>query len=257
MILGVASNWTARCIAVLAAAILHAPPLNATTTTPSVTSTVTPTCTPAPCAPRTCGPGEWIVCSPCGCVCGCAAYPSPTPTPTPPSCPGDCDDDRRVTVDELIRGVNVALGLAPVETCPHYGACSQPVCIAIDLVVGAVEHALVGCPTHGAPCGDAAVRERYAQCRTSDTEDQCVAAGGQWGVYPYSRREGCFCRTGEGGCACTSSRECLGFCYGSGDPSADGCRLVREGTCSALEPQAGCRCELIGPGRAIGLCVDP
>jgi hypothetical protein len=63
-----------------------------------------------------------------------------------PFCQGDCDGDGRVTVDELVRGVNVALGLAPVETCRQYAACSPPECVIIQLLVGAVDRALFGCP---------------------------------------------------------------------------------------------------------------
>ena len=41
------------------------------------------------------------------------ALNTPTPTPIPPLCIGDCNRDGTVTVDELITGVNMALGTIP------------------------------------------------------------------------------------------------------------------------------------------------
>ena len=48
------------------------------------------------------------------------ATPTPTPSPTPtrtPALPGDCTGDGRVTVDEAIRAVRIALGEAGLSTC--------------------------------------------------------------------------------------------------------------------------------------------
>lgn len=61
------------------------------------------------------------------------------------SCVGDCDGDARVTIDELLRGVAMALGDQPANACPAFGA---PVSIA--RLVDAVDNALSGC----AECGD-------------------------------------------------------------------------------------------------------
>lgn len=61
-------------------------------------------------------------------------------------CTGDCGGGgKAVTIEELVLGVNVALGSAPVEQCPAFPACDVgPVCIA-DLI-RAVRYALDGCP---------------------------------------------------------------------------------------------------------------
>ena len=40
---------------------------------------------------------------------------------------GDCNGDGRVTVDELVRGVNVVLGLLDVVICPSFDANSDGV----------------------------------------------------------------------------------------------------------------------------------
>ena len=50
-----------------------------------------------------------------------ALTPSPTPTATPPpACVGDCNGNGTVTVNELIVGVNIALGNQPASTCPAF-----------------------------------------------------------------------------------------------------------------------------------------
>ncbi|MFN8642655.1 MAG: peptidoglycan-binding domain-containing protein [Candidatus Binatia bacterium] len=46
----------------------------------------------------------------------------------------------------------------------------------------------------------------------SDSERQCLDAGGEWDRYPFSGQEECFCPTGQGGCACDTTDDCLGFC---------------------------------------------
>jgi hypothetical protein len=55
------------------------------------------------------------------------------------ACPGDCDRDGEVTINELLRGVGLALG-TPTLPCPAYGT---PV--TIDQLVTAVDRALTGC----------------------------------------------------------------------------------------------------------------
>lgn len=79
----------------------------------------------------------------------CTATPTATPTPTesPRPCPGDCNGDHKVSVDELILGVNIALDRAAVGTCPAFEGFGCPpglVCVAV--VVDAVRYALHGCP---------------------------------------------------------------------------------------------------------------
>ena len=69
----------------------------------------------------------------------------PTPTATPGGCVGDCDGDRQVHINELIIGINIALGSAPASLCegldcPHIGS------LAIPCFVAAVNNALYGCP---------------------------------------------------------------------------------------------------------------
>jgi hypothetical protein len=93
------------------------------------------------------------------------ATPTPTPTPTPtvtatppvtvtptvtptrpaPLCVGDCNGDGRVTVDEPVVGVNVALGLSVVAACEAFDADRDGTVIVNELVRG-VANAITGCP---------------------------------------------------------------------------------------------------------------
>ena len=53
-------------------------------------------------------------------VCSSAEW-TPMPTATAPAgCLGDCSADGSVTVDELVRGVNIALESLPLATCPSF-----------------------------------------------------------------------------------------------------------------------------------------
>ncbi|MFQ5664852.1 MAG: hypothetical protein ACE5I7_00310 [Candidatus Binatia bacterium] len=91
--------------------------------------------------------------------------PLPTSTPTPPSstatptavatatltstpgavtCVGDCDGDNAVTVNELVTGVNIALGRLPLDTCERFDRNSDGQ-VTIDELIAGVGAALKGC----------------------------------------------------------------------------------------------------------------
>lgn len=63
-------------------------------------------------------------------------------------CPGDCGGDRRVTVDELLTLVNVALDSAPLSSCQGADR-NRDGRITVDDLLGAVNRALDGCPPGG------------------------------------------------------------------------------------------------------------
>ena len=126
--------------------------------TPSrtVTATVTPTATITP-TPLPSDTATWTPTpTPTGTV-----TQTPTPTPTPPPtatttptlvpCVGDCDGNRAVTVDEIIRGVNIALGNSPLEACPAFDVNGDGE-VTVDEIVLAVNQALFGCPRWGQAC---------------------------------------------------------------------------------------------------------
>lgn len=60
-------------------------------------------------------------------------------------CPGDCNGSGEVTIDELIRMVNIALGNQPVSNCLA-GDVDGNGTIAINEIVTAVNAAINGCP---------------------------------------------------------------------------------------------------------------
>jgi hypothetical protein len=62
-------------------------------------------------------------------------------------CVGDCNGDGGVTVDEIITGVNIALGSVEANACPSYEI-NGPV--TVGGILTAVNEALNGCPA-GAP----------------------------------------------------------------------------------------------------------
>lgn len=72
---------------------------------------------------------------------------SPTPTPTvdpAQPCSGDCNNDGTVTVDELIRAVNIGLDSIPAEQCIAADADANQI-VTINEIVAAVDNALRGC----------------------------------------------------------------------------------------------------------------
>ncbi len=61
------------------------------------------------------------------------------------ACEGDCNGDREVGVEELIAGVGIALGSAPVERCAAVDG-NGDVAVAVNELITAVDRALRGCP---------------------------------------------------------------------------------------------------------------
>jgi hypothetical protein len=81
---------------------------------------------------------------------------SPTPSPTTPgSCVGDCGGDAKVTIDELITLVNIALGTTALSACPA-GDRTHDGRITVDELITAVNAALTGCGEGAADKGPSA-----------------------------------------------------------------------------------------------------
>ncbi|MBI4516957.1 MAG: hypothetical protein HY699_14195 [Deltaproteobacteria bacterium] len=99
------------------------------TATTAAELTATPTRTPTPTATATVG--------------------TPAATPTLGPCIGDCGDDGEVTVDELVKGVNIALGTAELSGCPGFDTDDDGE-VTVDELVKAVNAALNGCAAIGA-----------------------------------------------------------------------------------------------------------
>ncbi|MFI5394576.1 MAG: S8 family serine peptidase [Candidatus Binatia bacterium] len=73
-----------------------------------------------------------------------AATPTNTPTPARTVCTGDCNGNAVVTVDEILRMVNIALGNEPLSDC-EAGDANGDGSITIDEILTAVDNALNGC----------------------------------------------------------------------------------------------------------------
>lgn len=107
------------------------PPVFTPTATP--TPGVTPTWTP----PRQVSPWRTPTPTP--------RPPTPTPSPMPtPACPGDCNGDGAVTVDELVRGVRMALLLEEVQAACGFDR-NGDARVTVEELISAVEHLLSGC----------------------------------------------------------------------------------------------------------------
>jgi len=72
---------------------------------------------------------------------------TPTATPGTPAagCVGDCNGDAVVAIGELIRGVNIALGNQPLDTCPSFDSDADGR-VTIPELIRAVTYALASCP---------------------------------------------------------------------------------------------------------------
>ena len=65
-------------------------------------------------------------------------------------CIGDCNEDGAVTVDEIIVGVNIALGNTPVSECLGLDS-NDDGSVTVNEIIAAVNAVLNGCPTQPSP----------------------------------------------------------------------------------------------------------
>ncbi|MBI4516266.1 MAG: hypothetical protein HY699_10685 [Deltaproteobacteria bacterium] len=126
------------------------------TATPTVTATVADTASPAPTPTDTQEPTPTATELPAATPTDTAlAAPTATATPlvtgtnTPtatalPPCTGDCGGNGEVTVEELVKGVNIALGYAALADCPMFDRNDDGEVTVEELVAG-VNNALEGC----------------------------------------------------------------------------------------------------------------
>jgi hypothetical protein len=66
------------------------------------------------------------------------------PRPAAAQCAGDCNGDGMVAINELIIGVNIALGSSPVSACASFDTNGDGM-VAINELIAAVNNALGGC----------------------------------------------------------------------------------------------------------------
>jgi subtilisin family serine protease len=68
---------------------------------------------------------------------------APTATPTALTTPGDCDGDGHIAVDELVRGVAIALGDRALTICPNLDSNADGQ-VSVDELIAALSAALAG-----------------------------------------------------------------------------------------------------------------
>jgi glucose/arabinose dehydrogenase len=66
------------------------------------------------------------------------------------ACPGDCAGDGAVTIEDLIKGVSIALGSAELSTCTAMDSSANGT-VTVDELIRAVSAALTGCPAPPSP----------------------------------------------------------------------------------------------------------
>ena len=72
-------------------------------------------------------------------------FPESTALSAGSVCTGDCNGDAAVTVDEVIKGVTMALETAPVALCPEFDL-NENGAVTINEIIVAVTYALTACP---------------------------------------------------------------------------------------------------------------
>jgi len=147
------------------------------------------------------------------------------------SCCGDCDGDGRVTVDEIVRLVGIALGEQPIDACVTACPCSQlgRVCVqvAVDDIVSVINNALSGC-VGGVSSGQGEACDDGGVCIGGPSAGRpCISEGdceGRGGVCVGGLRDGRACEIGE---LCDGGRciKCKPF---GGDGCAANCTIERE-----------------------------
>jgi hypothetical protein len=70
---------------------------------------------------------------------------TPTLTPTPRPCTGDCNDQRVVVIENLVRMVNIAAGRSLLSSCPNADPNGDHT-VSVDEILSAVHNATDGCP---------------------------------------------------------------------------------------------------------------
>jgi len=73
--------------------------------------------------------------------------PAPTRAPAQ-ACLGDCNTNLQVTIDELVRGVTIALAQAALSTCPSFDG-DHSGAVEVYELVSAVNNSLAGCSAAG------------------------------------------------------------------------------------------------------------
>jgi hypothetical protein len=86
-------------------------------------------------------------------------------------------------------------------------------------------------------------REQYGACTVSSDEQSCTDNGGVWTYWSGVDEWECECETGDEGCPCTTSNDCVGYCIAD---SYQDCSGITVGEC--IPPGGGCFCYFFEEG---------
>lgn len=107
---------------------------------------------------------------------GIAVLPTLAPTARAQmACVGDCDASNTVLVNELIRGVNIALDRADLSQCPSFDINSS-LSVEVNELVTGVNNALRGCPATPTPSNTPLVATATATAASTATPTETAAA---------------------------------------------------------------------------------
>jgi len=98
------------------------------------------------------------------------ATATPTVTPPPASCPGDCDGNGVVIINELVSGVAAALDRP--STCKSACDLNHDGSVTVNELIAAVEAALNGCPATATPT--ATVPVSFAAIQSTIFSPRCA-----------------------------------------------------------------------------------
>ena len=144
--------------------------------------------------------------------------PTDTGADTGAACVGDCNLDNTVTVDEILKMVNIALGSVQLDSCMP-GDANTDGQITVDEILAAVSNALNGCGGTGGCQSNSDCSASYpycgpdGNCWTQPCADVC--GGGTsccGGDYPHCGPDGnCWnvpCSTLCGDTCCGPTEQC-------------------------------------------------
>jgi len=190
-------------------------------------------------------------------------------------CVGDCDSSGTVSINELIRGVNISLGLQDLSMCEAMDGNGNNA-VAINELIQAVNFSLDGCPADCGDCddGDACTTDACVDgqcvndalvCEDDGNDCTAEACDPESGCGSTNVDDGTSCDGGAGSC---QSGVCIPLeCVGDGDCedgnacTTDSCvgnscmssEVIceddgNECTIEACDPASGCGSTNVGDG---------
>ncbi|MBI5477738.1 MAG: hypothetical protein HY906_02715 [Deltaproteobacteria bacterium] len=113
-------------------------------------------------------------------------------------------------------------------------------------------------PARDPSCDDPALKARYDACQVTHDEADCTQAGGNWipgSDGGFGGIAHCSCSTGQVGCPCCRSTDCISVCFDAYTPINE-CEKATYWHCMDRGPINPCFCTRGPTGELGGLCID-